>query len=122
MKPSDENTVPPGLDLTRLRNIGWECWDPIGLLGSGGSNAGKWHDDRNLPFADEYDRYLVAAALQLRKGAPPGQVVAYLVHIETQYMCLERRPDTLDRAEAVVAAILADNGIWHSPGGRAPNA
>ncbi len=108
MNSSNNSSVHPDFDLAKLRDIGWECWDPIGLLAPGSGNSGKWHEEKNLPFADEYDHYLVAAALDLKAGAPCQQVVDYLVQIETQYMCLAERADTHDRAKAVVAAILAE--------------
>jgi len=107
MNSSANSSPHPDIDLAKLRDIGWECWDPIGLLAPESGNSGKWHEEKNLPFADEYDHYLVAAALDLKAGASCQQVVNYLVQIETQYMCLEERADTHDRAKAVVAAILA---------------
>ena len=109
MNPSDTTPPSPDVDLTKLRNIAWDLWDPIGLLGPGSGNPGKWYDERNLPFADEYDHYLLTAAQDLKAGASCQQVVDYLVHIETQYMCLGDSADTHERAKAVVAAILAES-------------
>ena len=111
MNPSDTEPPHQNLDLSRLRDIGWTLWDPINLLGPAGSNP-QWYLDKNLPFADEYDSYLVSAAHELSNGTPPQQIVDYLVYIETQHMCLAERSDTRDRAQAVVAAILADDRIW----------
>ncbi|MDP0927623.1 hypothetical protein Q0601_10600 [Paracoccus onubensis] len=105
----------PRVKLSRLRDIGWAYWDPIGLLGPEGLHPGKWDDDANLPFADEYDSYLVSAASQLRRNVPREQVVDYLVRAETQDMCLPKTPTAQARAEAVVAAILADRELWTWP-------
>ena len=60
----------PKLRLSRLRDIGWDLWDPIGLL----APDAKWDDEANISFADEYDSYLVSAASQLRRGASHQQV------------------------------------------------
>ena len=97
--------------LSKLRDIGWDFWDPIGLL----SKGSKWTDDANKPFADEYDRYLISAASQLRNDAPQEMVVDYLVQIEAKHMGMREGPTTRKRAEAVVSAILADQEIWTWP-------
>lgn len=102
----------PRLRISKLRNIGWSLWDPIGLLGQNGLCEGHWTDRHNSGFADEYDNYLVSAALQLKRGAPSKDVVDYLVQIESDYMGLDECRTTRPRAEAVVAAILADRSIW----------
>lgn len=101
----------PRLKLSRLRDIGWGLWDPIGIL----APSAGWDDEGCEGFADEYDTYLATAARRLREGASAAQVVAYLVDIETRHMGLRERPDTRSRAEAVVAAILADDAIWTWP-------
>nr|WP_319247209.1 hypothetical protein [uncultured Celeribacter sp.] len=105
----------PRVQLSKLRDIGWMLWDPIGLLEPGGFSPGKWSDEANLGFADEYDSYLVSAAWQLRRGASCEQVVGYLVQIESEHMGLGEGPISRERAEAVVAAILADDSIWKWP-------
>jgi len=105
----------PRIKLSRLRDIGWGLWDPIGLLGPEGFYPGKWDEEANRHFADEYDSYLIDAAGQLRRRVPRERVVDYLVRIETQQMGLQENATTRDRAEAVVAAILADDGIWTWP-------
>ncbi|WP_254433689.1 hypothetical protein [Paracoccus yeei] len=75
----------PRIKLSKLRDIGWSLWDPIGLLDPE-SRPGRWYDEADLSFADEYDSYLIAAASQLRRGTPRDEVVAFLVEIETEHM------------------------------------
>ena len=113
--PMTKASAHPGIKLSKLRDIGWTLWDPIGLLSADGPHPGKWNEEANLPFADEYDSYLISAASQLRRGEPHERVVSYLVEIETEHMGLGEAPTSLERAEAVVAAILADYRIWKWP-------
>jgi hypothetical protein len=98
----------PKLKLSKLRDIGWSLWDPIGLL----PQDSKWDEDANRSFADEYDRYLVSAASQLRQGTDPAQVVEYLCQIEIEHMGLGEDPSAYQRALAVVDAISTDDTIW----------
>ncbi len=91
--------------LSRLRDIGWSLWDPIGLLPPGQA----W--DRK-PFADEYDAYLLAAAADLRRGTPADAVIEDLIRCEVEHMGLGERPDTRARATAVAHAILGTEGLW----------
>lgn len=105
----------PRVQLSKLRDIGWRLWDPIGLLSSDGTSHEDWEDDDCQGFADEYDRYLVFAASQLKRGEQPDQVVQYLVEIEANHMGLGEGPTSRDRAKAVVTAILADDSIWTWP-------
>jgi hypothetical protein len=106
-------TQPPKIKLSRLRDIVWSTWDPIGLLAAGKSR----NDEECLAFADEYDRYLIYAAGQLRSGAPVADVVDYLVQIETEHMGLGERPTSRERVQAVVAAIRDDDQLWTYPDG-----
>ncbi len=92
--------------LSKLRDIGWDKWDPIGLL-----NPGDTWDHK--PFADEYDRYLIEAAGRLRRGSPEEEVIAYLADIERNYMGLGDRADTAERANNVVRAIQESEQIWN---------
>jgi hypothetical protein len=101
----------PRVRLSRLRDIGWSLWDPICLLGF----SGKWEDEENKPFADEYDSYLISAASQLRIGTPREQVINYLIQIETQHMGMSEGRDVRKRAEAVVDAIIGNDAIWVWP-------
>lgn len=104
----------PRIKLSKLRDIGWSLWDPIGLLDPE-SPTGRWDDEANLSFADEYDSYLIAVASQLRRGTSRDEVVAFLVEIETRHMAMGDSPSARPRAEAVVEAILADETIWTWP-------
>lgn len=100
--------TPPKLRLSRLRDIGWSLWDPIGLLGP---NL-RWDEGEAQAFADEYDAYLIEAAGLLRRGIPDQDVVELLVKVETAHMCLAQQPDTYERARSTVEAIKADRDLW----------
>ena len=104
-------TPRPKLKLSRLRDIGWSIWDPIGLMGS----KSNWDDEDCQSFADEYDNYLMQAAGQLLRGVADSQVVEYLVQIESEHMGLGVRTGSRARAEQVVAAIHSDKEIWTRP-------
>ena len=97
----------PNLRLSRLRDIGWKHWDPIGLLPEGCN----WKDES---FADEYDVYLTHAAGQLRRGVSEQEVVEYLCMIETDFMGLGSSQRAEARAWKVVKAIQADPDLWLS--------
>ena len=97
--------------LSKLRDLGWTLWDPIGLLPS----AKSWDDVDNSSFAGEYDSYLISAASQLVGGALPEDVIEYLVQIETEYMGLGEDPSTKLRATSLVGAMLADEAILAWP-------
>ncbi len=84
--------------LSRLRDVGWSVWDPIGLCRPGTS----WQDD---PGADEYDGYLLKVAGMLAQVASDSACVDYLVWVETEHMGLGERPDTRERAGETVRAI-----------------
>lgn len=102
-------TPPPKIKISRLRDIGWAVWDPIGLIGA----DQKWTDEDCLPFADEYDTYLLQAAGRLRRGEAEQDVARDLANIEIEHMGLEVPfPAALYRAEQVVAAIQADTKLW----------
>lgn len=104
-------SIQPSIKLSRLRDIGWTHWDPIGLLVEGK----HWDDEDAKPFADEYDSYLIAAAGMLRRGVPDQEVVDFLLQIETDHMALTEQPDSLARAKATVVAIKADDELWTYP-------
>lgn len=96
----------PKIKLSRLREIGWSEWDPIGLSQMGSDD---WKDGG--PCADEYDSYLLQVAGRLRRDEARENIVAYLEEIEMVHMGGGRVATTRTRAEATVAAIahyLAD--------------
>ena len=95
----------PKIRLSRLRDIGWSNWDPIGLLADGENWEGK-------PFADEYDGYLLRAAGMFRQGETIENIVRYLVQIETDHMGLSYRTGIEERAKSVVLAIQSDEELW----------
>lgn len=105
----------PRVKLSKLRDIGWVLWDPIGLLGPPGSPFGVWSEEDHLSFADEYDRYLVSAASQIRRGEADEIVAAYLQDVEMNHMGLGRGRDTWKRAVAVVKAIRSEKDLWTWP-------
>lgn len=85
----------PKFKLSRLREIGWSLWDPIGL-----KDVEDWPED-------EYDGYLLYAAYRLWGGMPEIEVADYLVLVETERMGLGAGIGVRDRALRVVSA-LAD--------------
>ena len=86
-------TARPKFKLSRLREIGWAKWDPIGL---GGTD--DWPDD-------EYDSYLLQAAGRLWNGASREDVANYLVSMEVEYMGLGAAPGVKQRASEVADAL-----------------
>jgi len=80
----------PTFKLSRLRDIGWGQWDPIGIAGPNGG----WPEEA----ADEYDSYLLQAAVKLWNGQSDTDVADYLVEIETEYMGLSTVPGLRERA------------------------
>lgn len=90
------------IKLSRLREIGWSYWDPIGLKAI---SDGDWQDGGSC--ADEYDGYLIQVAGRLRRGDPPADIIAYLEDIEIGHMGLNRNITTRSRAEATVNAIAS---------------
>ena len=88
------------IKLSRLREIGWSEWDPIGLSQMGDDH---WKDGGGC--ADEYDSYLLQVAGRLRRGEPDEDTVAYLEEIEMVHMGGGRVATTRSRAEATVAGI-----------------
>jgi len=87
-------TSRPTFQLSRLREIGWSKWDPIGL---GGVDQG-WPED-------EYDGYLLQAAGQICNGSSDGAVADYLIKIETEHMGLTAAPGIESRALDVARSI-----------------
>ena len=79
----------PKVKLSRLREIGWSLWDPIGLREL---SEGDWQDDGAC--ADEYDGYLLQVVGRLRRGDPTAEVIAYLEDTEVGHIGLTRSPTT----------------------------
>jgi hypothetical protein len=84
----------PKIELSRLREIGWSEWDPIGVGGP----------DHSWP-ADEYDSYLLHAAGQLWQNQTEEAVADYLLKVETEHMGLDAVPGLHARALEVAKAI-----------------
>lgn len=93
----------PPLELSRLRDIGWSKWDPIGLL----PVEDAW--EKHPEFADEYDKYLLHVASRLRRDWSISDAADYLVFVEGEYMGLGATPacSTRERAEKTASAIKA---------------
>ena len=87
-------TTTPTFHLSRLREIGWSKWDPVGV--------GRL--EHNWP-ADEYDSYLLQAAGRLWQGRSEQEVANYLLAIETEHMGLSAVPGTRARALKVAGMI-----------------
>lgn len=86
-------TTRPTFKLSRLREIGWNVWDPIGLNGL-----------EDTPD-DEYDSYLLQAAGRLWSGATAEEVADYLVTVELEHMGLSDAPHVRPRAREAVNAL-----------------
>jgi hypothetical protein len=92
----------PHAELSRLREIGWAYWDPIGLAG--------------CP-RDEYDSYLLHVVGRLRRNGPIADVTSYLVWVETDRMGLgEVSAEVTSRANKVV--VLINEYLTTLPAGR----
>ena len=96
----------PKLRLSRLRDIGWSIWDPIGL----NDFNGDWE---SVSFADEYDGYLIKVAGMLKNNEPDKKAIDYLIWADTVNMGLSSTQGTHERAKAVVNAIKADKQVWN---------
>jgi hypothetical protein len=89
----------PEVELERLREIGWQEWDPIGLA------------DSTCP-RDEYDAYLLQAVSRFRQGQAVEQVADYLEETSCDQMGLG--PSTpasraaSERAATLIHRYLAD--------------
>jgi hypothetical protein len=68
-------TARPTFKISKLREIGWTEWNPIGL-------------DRDEGVEDEYDSYLLHAAAYLWNGESKEAVASYLADIEANHMDL----------------------------------
>ena len=89
----------PTIDVSRVREIGWSKWDPIGIATIEGEG---W---QGSSWADEYDAYLLEAISLLRSGRGLAHCADYLVKIEAEYIGLGIRADTVQRATDTVTAL-----------------
>ena len=69
------------IQLSRLREIGWSKWDPIGL---------KDEVQESGTLASEYDSYLLHVASLLKHGRSDAEAVEYLTAIATKHMDLSK--------------------------------
>ncbi|MGQ3284712.1 hypothetical protein [Bosea sp. (in: a-proteobacteria)] len=90
--------APPPIKLSALRDIGWKEWDPIGIL-----PPGEIWDHQ--PFADEYDRYLLAVAGGFRRGMSLEDATQYLLRAARQQMGLSPHPLQIEQASATARSI-----------------
>lgn len=70
----------PKIQLSRLREIGWRRWDPIGL-GIDGCAPDEG-------CVDEYDRYLLDVVAIFCRGGSKDEATAYLIGIASEHMGL----------------------------------
>jgi len=84
----------PTVELSRLREIGWTDWDPIGLA-----------EMKNWP-RDEYDSYLLQVVSRLRRGETVAEVAMYLYRVAAENMGLGKGASAdLKAAETTVVHI-----------------
>jgi hypothetical protein len=90
--------------LSRLRDIGWRCWDPMGL--------GASDDWEKSAAGGEYDVYLLSVARMLRHNESDETCAQYLLRAESENLRLGARADARARADATIAAIRGDDQLW----------
>ena len=90
--------------LSVLRDIGWQYWDPIGLMPKGET----WQD--NLAFADEYDTYLMRAAGRLARGEDEKDIAKYLTNLAQDAMGLSF--SNSEAAKETAAQLVATKAQW----------
>ena len=90
--------------LSRLRDIGWRHWDPIGL-----SNSDEWEKSS---AGGEYDDYLLRVARMVRQNESDEACAQYLVRVESENLRLGVRADARSRADATISAIRGDDQLW----------
>jgi hypothetical protein len=85
------------VQLSKLREIGWTEWDPIGLKAI--------EPDWETHVIDEYDRYLLHVASMLKNGQSTDAAAKYLLSIAQDYMGLSHV--SVDKAQNTAKAIQA---------------
>lgn len=83
----------PKLQLSKLRLIGWDEWDPIGIA------SPDW-DDRRKMADNEYDAYLLQVVSMLHNGKSAQEAAAYLDQAASEHMGLGPRPPTARKQSA----------------------
>ena len=73
-------TPQPKIQLSRLREIGWQLWDPIGLADRTGLSGEG--------CADEYDHYLLHVVSMFCRGASMAETTDYLTAVTSEHMGL----------------------------------
>lgn len=87
----------PKIELSALRQIGWDHWDPIGIR--------QFDADWPTEAPDEYDSYLLRVVSVLRGGQSEAEASAYLNHVASEDMGLRQR--TALENEAAVTTVRA---------------
>lgn len=86
------------IDYHRIRQIGWDNWDPIGLRQI---DPNAWQEDA----ADEYDSYVLHVVRLLQNGQSVSDAVAYLDEIASEHMGLGMRLELHQASQRTVEAI-----------------
>ncbi|MGA0532174.1 hypothetical protein [Hansschlegelia sp. KR7-227] len=95
----------PKIQLSRLREIGWTLWDPIGLADQNGS----W----DAACADEYDQYLLRVVSLICRGGSKDQATAYLIEAASEHMGLSH----VDEAAAAATSQAIEDYLASLPAG-----
>ncbi len=90
----------PKIQLSKVRVIGWELWDPIGI-------RGMVSDDLRSGPADEYDNYLLKVVSLLTHGHSVEEASAYLDDIASNYMGLGPSNHASKAAARITAEAVA---------------
>jgi hypothetical protein len=85
------------ISLSRLIDIAWSFWDPIGYAGIEGTSE-------HPPPAHEYDPYLRHVVSLLENGNRIDEAVAYLIEIESEHMGFSS-PNMRERAIKTVEEV-----------------
>ena len=88
----------PKFKLSRLREIAWTVWDPIGLR----EIVGGWEGS---DAADEYDGYMLKVVGLLVNGGRHEEAVESLLRSEDDIMGMGVRPGMRERASKTVEAV-----------------
>lgn len=83
------------VNLSRLREIGWSTWNPIGLTCPPATPA------------DEYDTYLMHVARLLMEGCTISDAAAYLRQVAEEQMGVPADTDAATNTCAAISAYVA---------------